>query len=205
MRILFRLLLLLAALPLAAQEKIEIDLKTKFLEKPELTAAKNGTLLLLGQSEWGTVVETGEKYALWIRDARREERGDSIALTVDLELREPSFLEEGALLVSRTITIVYAANGEWEKAGSVEAVETIQAVEHYSDLALKVAGLVYPVTTTGIRASLTALDEMLPGGFDRLKLEAMVAGVTIAATTKSMIEENERAGAASQTKERNGL
>lgn len=194
MRFLLWLLLLLPALPVIAQEKTEIDLKTKIFEKPELTAAKNGTLLLLNQSEWGTVVETGEEYALWIRDARREERGDSIALTVDLELREPSFLQEGALLSSRTITIVYSSHGDWHAAGAIDAVETIEMVEHYSDLALKVAGLAYPLTSTGIRAALLALDEILPGGFDRMKLEALVSGVVITANARAMIEERGRVG-----------
>jgi hypothetical protein len=189
MRLSFLILLLLAALPVAAQQKVEIDLKTKLLEKPELTAAKNGTLLLLNESGWGEVVETGEDYALWIRDAHREERGDSIALTVELELRDPSFLQEGELLASRTITIVYPANGDWHRCGSIDAVETIETVERYSDAALKLAGLVYPLTATGIRAALVGLDSILPGGFDRMKLEAMVAGVVITATTRAMVEE----------------
>ena len=189
MRLFLWLLLLLAAIPAAAQDKIEIDLKTKLLEKPELTAAKNGTLLLLNESDWGSVVETGEDYALWIRDARREERGDSIALTVELELRDPSFLQEGALLASRTVTIVYPANGDWRGCGSIDAVETIETVERYSETALKLAGLVYPLTTTGIRAALVGLDSVLPGGFDRMKLEAMVAGVVISATTRAMVEQ----------------
>jgi hypothetical protein len=41
---------------------------------------------------------------------------------------------------------------------------------------------------------LIALDEILPGGFDRMKLEALVSGVMITAHARAMIEERKERG-----------
>jgi hypothetical protein len=174
---------LAAAYSAHAQEKLKLDVKTKLLEKPGVTAIKNGTVLLVMQSEWAEISEFNEDYALWLRNPKRETHGDSVTLTLDMELRSPSLFSEGDLLDSERITVTYAAHGDWRKQGTPEAVKVIDLVEGCGGFALAVAKAFHPVS---MLVAETAVEAVLPGDVDQMNMEAMVVGAKVLETVREM-------------------
>ena len=90
-----------------AQTKIFFDVKTKLFEKPKLTYIKNAVDLLILESDWASVTEVGENYALWIRNYKKQEDESSVTVNLDIEIREPRSWAEGKLLDSEHIKVIF--------------------------------------------------------------------------------------------------
>lgn len=181
--------LLLACSALEAQEKISIDLKTRFAEKLDLTPAKNGALLILMESEWGSVTEFGEDYALWLGNVARERRGDSIVVMLDVELRTGTLFDEGDLLKSKRISVTYHAADDWKRHGTDRLVRLIRAGEIGAEIAMTVGEALHPVAARVAQRVVDGIELLMPGDYAEMKLEAMVVGSEVVAATREMIEE----------------
>lgn len=195
-------LALALAAPLAraqtqAPSKVSIDLKTPMFEKPILTAAKNGTELMLMQSDWASVAELGEDYAVWLHDLQRESHDDSITVTLEVELRAPSTFAPGDLISSRTIVATYAASDDWALHGTPDAVRAVKQVERYVDMAMLTARILRPGATFIVEAAWSALDHMMPDALPHMKLEAMLLGAKVSMATRDMIDSARHAGSTS--------
>lgn len=182
------LALALSAGGAAAQQNdpVTFDVKTRFCEKLDLTAAKNGAVLILMQSDWGGVREYGEDYALWLRDIRRSRIGDSIAVTLQVELRAASLLGEGELLGSGSISAVYHPQDDWSRYGSDDAVGLVRGVETCAEIGTAVAGIFYPAATAIVRTAAGGLELLMPGSLPQMKLEAMILGTKVALAARQM-------------------
>jgi hypothetical protein len=181
----------LAPVASAQVERVRIDVKTKLLEKFGLTSAKNGAVLLLDESDWAVTTELGEDYALWIRNAQRTETSDSIALSLDVELRTPATFGEGDLLAMRHVTVVYPRSASWRSVASQSTAQLFDDVERYAGYGLTAVKIfTTPLTSFAMTKVLDAIEGELPGGsLDGAKLEAMIAGARIAYEARSMVEE----------------
>jgi len=186
------LLLLLAPCIVSAQEKISFDLKTRFAEKLDLAPAKNGALLILMESEWGSVTEFGEDYALWLRNVVRERRGDSMMVTLDVELRTGTLFDEGDLLKSRKITVVYHLGDDWKKHGTERVVRLIRAGEAGVEIATAIGEALHPVATRIAQRVVDGIELLMPGDYAEMKLEAMAVGSEVVAATREMVGEMEK-------------
>ncbi len=170
-------------------ERVTFDLKTGFFEKLDLTPAKNGTLLVLLESDWAGVREVGEDYALWLGNLRREESGDSIHVMLDVELRSPSLFGRGELLASRMIETAYHRRDDWKQHGATSVVATVQTVETCLDVAATAIGFVYPAATAIGRRVIDGLELMMPAEMPQMKLEAMIVGTEVATVAHAMVKE----------------
>lgn len=102
------LLFLLVCSFQAAQAQVRIDVKTKWLEKKELTAAKHGVIAAIEADPAIAVTEFGEDYALWIKNLHRTKEGkERVVVTLDLELRKPSLMGEGELMEKKRLMLRY--------------------------------------------------------------------------------------------------
>lgn len=90
-----------------AQEKIFFDVKTKMSEKLKLTHIKSAVDILLLETDWASVTEVGENYALWIRNYHKEEDESSVKVNLDIEIRQPSTWGEGELIDSEPIEVTF--------------------------------------------------------------------------------------------------
>jgi hypothetical protein len=186
------LIALLDARAACAQHRTtSLDLKTKFSEKLDLSAAKNGALLLLMESDWAGVTEFGEDYALWLRHPVHERRGDSIVVTLDAELREGSLFEEGDLLASRRITVAYALDDDWKRHAGASSVRAVVIGESCVAAAALIGKAVYPAATTVAERVVAGLEMMMPGDYEQMKLEAVVVGAEVVRAAREMVEERE--------------
>jgi hypothetical protein len=183
------LLLLTIAAAHAQEEIVSFDLKTPFLEKPDLAPAKNGALLLLLESDWGSVTEFGEDYALWLRGIERERRGDSIAVTLDLELRTGSLFGEGDLLASRKVAVTFHARDDWKLHANNTVVSIVMTGETCIALAAAVGHAVYPAATSIAERVVANLELLMPGDYEAMKLEAMVVGGEVVRGAREMVRE----------------
>ena len=92
----------------AAQAQVRIDVKTKWVEKKELAAAKHGVIAAIGADPETAVTEFGEDYALWIKNLHRTKEGkERVVVTLDLELRKPSLMGEGELIEKKEVRLRY--------------------------------------------------------------------------------------------------
>lgn len=167
-------------------EPVTFDVKTPFSEKLDLAAAKNGTVLILMESEWGGVREYGEDYALWLRDIRRGRNGDSVTVTLQVELRAASLFGEGTLLDSRSISAAYHPQDDWARHGSAGAVELVCGIETCAEIGTMVAGIFHPAAATLVRTAAEGLETLMPGSLPQMKLEAMILGTKVAAAARQM-------------------
>lgn len=88
--------------------QVRIDVKTKWLEKKELTAAKQGIIAAINAAPSTAVTEFGEDYALWIKNLHRAKgMNDTVVVTLDLELRKPSFVSQGDLIAKHELVLRY--------------------------------------------------------------------------------------------------
>lgn len=88
--------------------QVRIDVKTKWLEKKELTAAKHGVIAAIEADPAIAVTEFGEDYALWIKNLHRTKEGkERVVVTLDLELRKPSLMGEGELIEKKEVRLRY--------------------------------------------------------------------------------------------------
>lgn len=99
------------------------DVKTKFIEKRDITGAKNGTIAYLKKSNWAKVEYTGEDYSVWIKNTYRDNVNDStISLQFDYELHTPAMFTEGDIIYSKVLDIEYILNNDWVgQAGNPDA------------------------------------------------------------------------------------
>ena len=106
------LVLLVLGSQLPATAQYTFDVKTKLSEKHRMQVAKQGVLHAIENSSWASVSEVGEDYSLWIKKLRREHRGDSIRVVLDVELRTRAMLTSGRLLSRQVVGLGY----HWEQA-----------------------------------------------------------------------------------------
>lgn len=145
---------------LAAQ--VRIDVKTKWLEKKELTAAKHGVIAAIEADPATAVTEFGEDYALWIKNLHRTTDGKNrVAVTLHLELRKPSLMGEGELIEKKEITLRYDSRAldSLRSDRGVSATITARQEEHdyWNRLIGTAIGNVVPKGGAFIAPILTAL------------------------------------------------
>jgi hypothetical protein len=90
-----------------SQDKLFFDVKTKMIEKIQLTHIKSAVGLLLLESNWASVTEIGENYALWLKNYHKEFDGNSVKIYLDIEIREPSAWGEGRLIDPEPIVVIF--------------------------------------------------------------------------------------------------
>ena len=95
----------LAVLPSAA---LTLDIKTKLLEKSELTACKTGMVVFLERAGI-SVKETGEDFAVWLSNIQRVQKGDQITVRVEVHLTKASFVTEGPSLERLVVEFKYSS------------------------------------------------------------------------------------------------
>lgn len=93
--------------PFALAQQYAFDVKTQLAEKKDLQIVKQGVLLAIREAPWAQDTEVGEDYSLWITNLNRVQEGDSMYLTVDIELRTPAMLTRGTFIASRRVGIGY--------------------------------------------------------------------------------------------------
>lgn len=91
----------------AADAQVAFDVKTKLAEKPRLAVAKSGVISYIRQSTWARVQETRETHALWLKNYVRTNDGTRSTITLDVEVRTPRAIGEGALIAQRQVTVAY--------------------------------------------------------------------------------------------------
>ncbi len=172
----------------AAQQNdpVTFDVKTRFSEKLDLAPAKNGAVLILMASDWGGVREYGEDYALWLHDIRRTHNGDSITVTLQVELRAASLFGQGTLLGSRSISAVYHRQDDWARYGSDDAVELVRGIETCAEVGTAMAGMLHPGAAALLRTAAGGLESLMPAALPEMKLEAMILGTKVAAAARQM-------------------
>lgn len=116
------LLFLLGVVPNPAPAQYRFDIKTELEEKADLKIVKQGVITATSQSSWATEVEFNENYSLWLKDLRRSHRGDSMYVSINLQLRTPAALTQGELVEERRIGVQY----HWQKAQEI-AKDSISA------------------------------------------------------------------------------
>jgi len=110
---------------------IRLDVKTSYIEKANITEAKNGCINYLNQIPSVMIAETGEDYSIWIRDYDSKINNNNVIITADLQIRTPSFIRDGRLLKEHKVRITYNPSEkfslkadkrftEWQD-GSIEA------------------------------------------------------------------------------------
>lgn len=102
-----------ASLTPKKQQRIIFDVKTSFVEKSDLMAAKLGVTIFLLQSEWASVSDVGEKFSVWLQDYSREQRGNRIYISFDVEIRTPAMVRRGNTLDKQRISFNYAIDSKW--------------------------------------------------------------------------------------------
>jgi hypothetical protein len=103
---------------------VTVDVKTRIADKADLSAIKAGVLHQIAQAGWIALREAGEDYSLWLGGLERRRDGDTVAVTLRVELHTPAAFRSGAVLDSRTVRAVYGVNDDWTGVGSVrEGVE----------------------------------------------------------------------------------
>jgi hypothetical protein len=107
-----------------AQKVVTVDVKTRMADKADLSALKAGVLHLIRASDWIANRESGEDYSLWLGGLSRRRVGDTVAVTLTVELRTPAAFRSGETLDSRTIHVTYSVSDDWTGVRSVrDAVE----------------------------------------------------------------------------------
>jgi hypothetical protein len=140
----------------------------------------------LAESDWGSVTEFGEDYALWLRNIRHEHVGDSIRVTLDLELRSGSLFEEGDLISTRSIVATYDPRDDWKMHAGADVVRLVRSGESCVALA-KVAGELFHPAVTAVAERLVAeAEELMPEDYEGMKLEAMVVGSEVVRAAREM-------------------
>ena len=197
MRSVFKLLtlslLLVAASKLSAQ--VQIDVKTKWFEKKELTATKHGVIAAIEDLQWASCTEFGEDYALWLTNLHRTKGEDtSVIVTLDIEVRTPSLFGKGTAIEQRTITIEYDL-GMLDSIGSIQDVA--ESAEGYRDqyeewnrtigsaigsLLLKGQGLVGPIIS-GMIGKINAAPK------SEEVFEAVLVGAEVAGTLEDIFND----------------
>lgn len=119
------------------ESKYKFDVKTKYLEKYDLTGVKNGAIAYLGYEKWAELVEIDENYSLWIKNIKRDTSElPYVSVSFDLELQDPSFQFEGNPIKKKTFVIRYSSNYEIEKSkGSPGAKAAEEILRNYAEYA----------------------------------------------------------------------
>ncbi len=119
------------------QSKYKFDVKTKYLEKYDLTGVKNGAIAYLGYEKWAEVVEIDENYSLWIKDIKRDTNElPFITVSFELELQDPSFQFEGNPIKKKKFMIRYSSNYELENSkGNPGAKAAEEILRNYAEYA----------------------------------------------------------------------
>ena len=93
--------------PTAIGAQFSFDVKTPFAQKNQLQIVKAGALTTIQGSTWATVIEVGEDYSLWLMDLDRRVSGDSMLVSVLVELRTKAMITRGRLLNSARVVVSY--------------------------------------------------------------------------------------------------
>lgn len=105
-----------------APAQYRFDIKTPLEEKADLKIVKQGVITATSQSSWATEVEFNENYSLWLKDLRRSHQGDSMYVSLNVELRTPAAITSGDLISERRISLRY----HWQKAQKI-AKDSVRA------------------------------------------------------------------------------
>jgi hypothetical protein len=91
-----------------AADKVVIDLKVPLVETANLAPAQAGATVYLMKSEWATVSEIKEDFAVWMTGYERKKNflGQQV-VSLTLEVREPSSIRTGNLIKKQNITVRY--------------------------------------------------------------------------------------------------
>ncbi|NQV15244.1 hypothetical protein HQ531_07285 [bacterium] len=107
------IILLVMSLPQLgfAGEEVVIDLKVALIETTDLAPAQAGATVYIMKSDWATVSDMGEDFAVWLKDYERSKNfiGQQV-ISLTLEVREPSMLRIGNLLKKKRLTVRYWDN-----------------------------------------------------------------------------------------------
>jgi len=118
------MLLIHSFIIVSASPKIYFDIKTGLSELADLLPAKVGIAIFLEQSEWAGIREFGEDYSLRLKNYEKRKENNLITVSLDVEIRSPSFIRTGALLKRRRMFVIYRPEDDWTGVDSVrDAVE----------------------------------------------------------------------------------
>ena len=111
-RTFFFFLLVALLLPLVGTQElsaqVQIDVKTKWLEKKELTAVKSGVIAAIAELPWASCTEFGEDYSLWLKNLHRTKgKEGSVIVTLEVEVQAPSLFGNGTLLRKAKVQVQY--------------------------------------------------------------------------------------------------
>jgi len=84
-----------------------LDIKTKMSEKAELSPLKIGTEIFLIKKGI-KILDTGEDFAVWIKDYRKVKDGNRCTVTVLVKITPTTAFAEKAPLAEKTVSFMYA-------------------------------------------------------------------------------------------------
>lgn len=165
--------------------QVRIDVKTKWLEKKELTATKGGVIAAIDAAPSMVITEFGEDYALWLKNLHRTTEGEElVVLTLDLELRKPSLVSEGDLIAKSVLVLRYDPRSLDSLRSEPEMTATIRAqhdqYDHWNRLIAGTLGNLVPKGGAIIAPILTALlQEVNEAPAPEEICEAVLVGVRV--------------------------
>lgn len=107
----FLYLLCIYQIPLFSQ--VYFDVKTTLQEKKEIKIIKSAIMASLKESDWAGITEFKEDYSLWLKNMNRKTIGNNIQTSLIIEVRTPSFLNQGKLLNDIFIEVEFDTSGTW--------------------------------------------------------------------------------------------
>lgn len=90
--------------------QIKLDLKSKFSEKSEISAVKNGALLFLKKLGDYQIVEFGEDYSVWFSSYSATLANDTIFISYSIDLRTPAAISPGKIVKTQSVSVEYPVN-----------------------------------------------------------------------------------------------
>jgi len=129
-------------LPSGSEAQLQFDVKTPIAQKNKLQNVKAGVLTTIEESSWAKATEVGEDFSLWLMDLERRVRGDSMSISLRVELRTKAMIFRGRLLATSQATITYDRSKamHFVDSVSVQLGET-STDEDYAGIARTLSGL----------------------------------------------------------------
>ncbi len=126
------LLCVAGAQELSAQ--VQIDVKTKWLEKKELAAVKGGVIATVNALPWASCTEFGEDYSLWLKNLHRTKgKEGSVIVSLEVEVRTPSLFGNGTLLRKEKVQVQYNAQLLDSIGSTKEVVASVESTRNQYD------------------------------------------------------------------------
>jgi hypothetical protein len=122
---------------------MKFDVKTKFMEKESLAAAKAGFISYIQQSSWAKTVEFGEDNSLWLTNYKRSRKGNKILIEMDLEVRSPAMFREGNLIKRENLNFEFDAS-------QVKDIQSFRDPRLYEVIKKQLTGQNIPITKKAV-------------------------------------------------------